>query len=42
VLFGEAELTAGQLIVKDLLKGEQKTYPLSGDLSEMVQALKSY
>jgi histidyl-tRNA synthetase len=41
VLFGEAELAQGQLIVKDLLKGEQKTFPLSGEYAELVSFLRA-
>jgi histidyl-tRNA synthetase len=39
VLLGESELAQGQLIVKDLTKGEQKLYPISDGLREMADAL---
>ena len=41
VLFGDEELAKGQLIVKDLTKGEQKLYPMADGLNEMSAALKS-
>jgi histidyl-tRNA synthetase len=40
VLFGEAELAEGNLIAKDLLKGEQKVFPLSVDLRELSDFLR--
>jgi histidyl-tRNA synthetase len=40
VLFGDEELAKGQLIVKDLTKGEQKLYPMADGLNEMSAALK--
>jgi histidyl-tRNA synthetase len=39
VLLGDTELAQGQLILKDLSKGEQKLFPLDGNLKELVQFL---